>query len=126
MKKQSLFYIIIGLIIVAGIVLLFLAKNLSNASGDGKLIFFYGNGCPHCANVEKFFADNDVKAKIQFAEKEVYNDQNNATEMGVYAQKCGLDLKTLGVPFLWTGSKCLVGDQPIIEFFQNRLQQPTK
>jgi len=121
MKKQAFFYIILVLIIIAGIVLLFVAKNLSRASGDGKLIFFYGNGCPHCANVEKYFVDNNVETKISFEQKEVYNNQDNATEMGVYAQKCGLDLKTLGVPFLWTGSKCLVGDTPIINYFQDKL-----
>ena len=87
-----------------------------------KMIFFYGETCPHCANVEKFFKENNIENKIQFEEKEVYNDKNNAKLLILVAKrKCNLKENEIGVPFFWDGSKCIVGDQPIINYFKEKL-----
>ena len=89
-----------------------------------KMIFFYGETCPHCANVEKFFKENNIENKIQFEEKEVYNDKNNAKLLILVAKrKCNLKENEIGVPFLWDGenSKCTVGDQPIINYFKEKV-----
>ena len=87
-----------------------------------KMIFFYGEGCPHCANVEKFFEENNIEDKIQFEKKEVYNDKNNAKLLILAAKrKCNLKENEIGVPFFWDGSKCIVGDQPIINYFKEKL-----
>jgi hypothetical protein len=34
-------------------------------------------------------------------------------------QKCELSQENVGVPFLWTGSECLMGDKDITTFFEN-------
>ena len=83
-----------------------------------QIILFYGDGCPHCAIVEEYIKENNINDKISFAQKEVYYNQNNAKELEVKAKTCGLPTDSIGVPFLWDGSKCLVGDQDIIEFFK--------
>jgi glutaredoxin len=88
-----------------------------------QIILFYGEGCPHCAIVEKYIEENDIINKVSFAQKEVYHNQSNAKELEEKAKICGLPTDSIGVPFLWDGSTCLVGDQPIIDFFKQRANQ---
>jgi glutaredoxin len=40
-------------------------------------IFFYGNGCSHCAKVEKFFDENDIENKYDLEMKEIYFNRDN-------------------------------------------------
>lgn len=87
---------------------------------QSQIILFYGDGCPHCAKVEKYIEENKVKDKISFAQKEVYHNKNNADEMAGKAKICGLPAGSIGVPFLWDGEKCLIGDQDIIDFFKQK------
>lgn len=93
-------------------------------TNDGGLIFFYGDGCPHCLNVEKFMADNKVEEKIKIDKKEVYKDQNNAALLGVEAKKCGLNTNSIGVPLLWDGvaEKCFIGDTDVINYLQEKIK----
>lgn len=63
-------------------------------------ILFYGNGCPHCAQVEKYFKDNSVQEKFDLKLKEVYFNRNNLTELQEYLAKLQLDSTQIGVPFL--------------------------
>ncbi len=123
MKKSNLVYLILVVIIIIGLGTLLTFKNKINPctiSNNGQAIFFYGDGCPHCTLVEKFFTENNITSTIQFIQKEVYKNPDNAREMAGYAQKCGLDPNQLGVPFFWTGSKCLSGDKPIIQCFKDQ------
>jgi glutaredoxin len=90
---------------------------------SSQIILFYGDGCPHCAIVEKYIEENNIKNKISFTQKEVYYNQNNAKELQTKAKICGLPANSIGVPFLWDGSKCIIGDQPIIDFFKLKLGQ---
>ncbi len=85
------------------------------------LIFFYGSSCPHCQNVEKYFTDNKIAEKIKFDQKEVYANPKNSALLVQYAKKCGINENEIGVPLLWDGSKCFVGDQAIIVYFQSIL-----
>jgi len=129
MKKTTIILVIlIVFVLIVGIY--FVVKGRRNndeqllASVQNSTIFFYGDGCPHCANVDKFVTDNNVESKIQFERKEIFNDSNNSHLMTLIAtKKCGLSESNLGVPFLWDGpeSKCVSGDQPIIDFFKQKL-----
>lgn len=82
-----------------------------------QIILFYGEGCPHCAIVENYIKENNIKEKLFFEEKEVYSNQNNANDLGQRAKSCGIPTNSISVPFLWDGEKCYVGDQNIIDFF---------
>lgn len=87
--------------------------NPSNpTSSNPGLTLYYGDTCPHCKIVEEYVAINQLKLNS----KEVYNNEANANEMVERAKGCGLDTTSIGVPFLWTGHSCLIGDQPIIDF----------
>lgn len=86
-------------------------------SNSSKLILFYGQGCPHCANVEDYLKSNPPKFNLE--QKEVYYNQNNQKELISQAKSCGLPENQIGVPFLWTGKDCIIGDTPIINYFKN-------
>jgi len=86
-----------------------------------QIILFYGNGCPHCAIVEQYIEENKIQDKISFVQKEVYYNQSNAKELEAKAKICELPSDSIGVPFLWDGEKCLIGDQEIINFFKQKI-----
>jgi len=90
---------------------------------ENKIILFYGIGCPHCAVVEKYIKENSIGDKISFVQKEVYYNQSNAKELQAKAKKCGLPVDSIGVPFLWDGEKCLIGDQDIVDFFKQKVKE---
>lgn len=94
----------------------------SQTTKEPALILYYGETCPHCKIVEKYIADNQLEQKLNIGQKEVYNNQTNSQELLTRAESCQLDTSSVGVPFLWTGSKCLVGDQPIIDFLKEQAQ----
>lgn len=83
-----------------------------------EIILFYGDGCPHCAIVEEFIKENKIDEKISFSQKEVYFNKQNSSKLVEKAQICGFDTDSIGVPFLWDGTGCLVGDQDIVDFFK--------
>jgi len=118
MKKIFWLLIFIAIIVSIGIASFFLqSKNHQPAS---EIILFYGVGCTHCAKVEEFIKENKIEEKISFQKKEVYFNKKNANELAGKAKKCGLPTNEIGVPLLWDGSKCIVGDEDIINFFKEK------
>ncbi len=89
-------------------------------SEQGQIILFYSDNCPHCKIVEDYLKQYQIDKKISFAQKEVYYNQNNTKELEIKAKICGLPTDSIGVPFLWDGKKCLIGDQNIIDFFKQK------
>jgi glutaredoxin len=117
--KKYLPAVIIALGIIAILVIWGRRQNSSTVTGNTDKIFFYGDTCPHCKNVEEFMATNGTRNKLAFQELEVYNNQANAQLLGQTAKKCGLDTDAgIGVPFFYDGNKCLMGDQEIINYFK--------
>jgi len=95
------------------------ANTISTSSKNylqNELILFYGDGCPHCTIVENYLKENPPKFNLK--QKEVYYNEINQKELVSRAKTCGLPENEIGVPFLWTGSDCIVGDQPIINYFK--------
>ncbi|MCX6812590.1 MAG: hypothetical protein NTW79_03135 [Candidatus Berkelbacteria bacterium] len=97
---------------------------------------YYGNGCPHCANLEKWLVDNNflpnvnpvdqtaidswaANAKIKFAIKEVWYNQTNSAELSDKAAICKIPEKQVGVPFMFDSatSKCYTGETDIENYF---------
>jgi len=116
MNKKLLILILVG-IIVLGAAVFIISKNISP---QNKIILFYGENCPFCQKVEDFIKENKIEEKVPFERKEVFNNEKNAQELVGKAQKCGLSAADIGVPFLWDGSKCFVGDTDIINFFKQK------
>jgi len=99
------------------------AAKLDVVRTDTPIVFYFGETCPHCKIVEEFIEKNDVESKVKFSKKEVYNNKDNADEAVAKAALCGIDKKNLGVPFLWDGEKCYIGDEQIINFFKEKINE---
>jgi len=109
-------------IIIFGVIIL--SKNGSSSSSSLPLPtsyeYFWGEGCPHCANVDKFLETWDKKDQVKIEKKEVYNDKGNAQYLAQRAAYCKMNSNSIAVPFLFTpDGKCITGDEPIITFFKN-------
>jgi glutaredoxin len=102
------------------------SKNGKNINGNGKtenqneITLFYGEGCPHCKIVDEYIEENVIKEKISFDEKEVYNNKINLEELREKAKFCGLSTESIGVPFLFDGKDCFIGDKEIINFLEKK------
>lgn len=83
---------------------------------DKTPVFFYGNTCPHCADVEAWMKENKIEEKISIVKKEVYANPQNAQELTKAAQSCNLPTDSIGVPFLYAEGKCLVGSPDVISY----------
>ncbi|MFA6132061.1 MAG: hypothetical protein WC702_03300 [Patescibacteria group bacterium] len=123
MRRNFFFPIIIAIAaiaVVALFVVLFKAGHPTLPSSG--LTFFYSDTCPHCKNVEDFFAVNEVDKKINVEKLEINGSTENAKLFYNANVACGVtDQKDMGVPLLWDGSTCVNGDEPIITYFQNKL-----
>lgn len=122
--NKNLLLVIVAITLVIGGGLLLnqkfgFAKFLFPASPEG-IILFYGDGCPHCKIVDDYIKANNIKDKIKFTELEVFNNKDNAKILLAKAKICNIDQSQIGVPFLWEGSKCLLGDQDVINFFKEK------
>lgn len=121
-------YLIIALTIIAIGAVIFVGFTSKKESSLGtkektnaSIILFFGKGCSHCENVDKFIQENNIKEKVLFEELEVFLNKDNAKLMGEKAKECQLNDKNLGVPFLWNNGKCFSGDVDIINFFKGQL-----
>jgi len=124
-KKRVLVFL--GL---AAAAVFFWQRSLSREEGsvkgveENKVILFVGATCPHCRKVETWLKENPViKEKTGLVVKEVYYDELNAQELQVKAVECGKNERGgIGVPFLYDHGKCVIGDQPIIDYLGEKYQ----
>lgn len=83
------------------------------------IVLFYGQGCPHCKDVEDFIAKNKIEDKVKITRLEVWYNKNNAALLGQVAQKCGITGNSVGVPFLYDGNgKCYIGEVDVPNFLK--------
>ena len=121
MKKNMAIIFVVIAVIVAG--LWFWAsseqeKNAPQTAVTSDIIFFYGQECPHCKDVEKFLADNDVASKVKFDSLEVWHNTANSNLLLQKAEECGISKDKAGVPFLYAKGKCYVGTPDVENFFK--------
>jgi glutaredoxin len=90
-----------------------------------KIILFWGEGCPHCKNVEQYLIDNKIDDKLTISRKEVYSNKQNQILMSQKADRCPeIDQSAgMGVPMAYfvDEDKCYLGDTPIIEAIEKKL-----
>ncbi|MDH4330216.1 MAG: hypothetical protein OEV93_01565 [Candidatus Moranbacteria bacterium] len=85
-----------------------------------EIIYFYGDGCPHCSDVLEFIAANDIENKVDFTKKEVWKNAQNNKELSEVAKRCGLDPRDIGVPFVSAGGRCYIGGPSVKNFFKGK------
>ena len=90
---------------------------------EADLILYWGNGCPHCELVKKYIQENKIDSKIKIAYREVYYDSGNQKKLEETIKLCPeVDAtKGIGVPLAFDpkNKKCILGDEPTIEWLKN-------
>jgi len=83
------------------------------------IILFYGDGCPHCKDVEDFMTKNKIEEKVKITKLEVWHNKDNQTILTQVVQKCGIKGDSVGVPFLYDGNgKCYIGETDVPNFLK--------
>lgn len=125
MNKKNLYIAFAILALIAGAVLVYLKyysikdrTQEQNQPAENGIVLFYGEGCSHCANVDEFISENKIDEKVSFVKKEVYYNTTNASDLQEKAKICGL--ASIGVPFLWDGSECYLGEIEVSNFFKQK------
>lgn len=104
--------------------LIFLVVNIGQTNTDAQAAssqncLFFGTGCFHCTKVEKYFQENGILEKYNIEEKDINSSTECALEFNKICQDNGISLKERKIPMLYFEKQCLIGDQPIIDFFEN-------
>lgn len=86
--------------------------------GAASIVYYYGEECPHCKDVQKFLEENKIAEKVSFVKKEVWHNSKNKNEMDIRAKSCGIGQEGMGVPFLFAEGECFVGTPDVIGFFK--------
>lgn len=119
------------LVILAIIIVTFIGKKISQVAlpdypdSQADLVLYWGKGCPHCETVKKYVRDNDLDTKVKIAYREVYYDNGNQSKLEDTVKLCPeVDVSQgIGVPMSFDpkDKKCIVGDQPIIDWLKNKI-----
>jgi cytochrome c biogenesis protein CcdA len=110
MRKISFF--------ILGILFLIILPLRNISAEEQQAILFYGDGCPHCAQVEEFIKNNKLDFFVE--QKEIYQNKKNAEEFNKVCAENGIALMDRGVPFLYAEGECFVGDKQIVTYLQTR------
>lgn len=120
MKFSSIITIVAVLGFFVGIFVLLQTSHPKLPSSD-KIILYFGNTCPHCKDLEKYITDNKMKEKVNFEEKEVYDNKANLAELTVVATSCNILQDQIFVPFMYAEGKCLVGVEDITTYLNSKV-----
>jgi len=87
---------------------------------DG-IVLFYGDGCSHCQEVEDFIAQNKIEDRVEITRMEVWYDKNNQATLAMVVKKCGINVNSVGVPFLYDGNgNCYMGEVDVPNFLKTQ------
>lgn len=127
-KKKSFFLLVLAAsALILAIFLVFFPQFLPQISRTANEIeatadfeYFWGEGCPHCANVDEFLSGWEGSESLNLEKYEIYKNPSNAQRLKTRAKDCDLPSNQVGVPLLFAkDGQCVVGDMPIIEYFKN-------
>lgn len=85
---------------------------------DASVVYYYGDGCPACAQVQNYIDENEIVFGENLAKKEVWNNTSNSRELSQRASQCEIKSADVGVPFLWVDGECLIGSDKVIGYFE--------
>lgn len=84
---------------------------LAGASGQLDVVFFYGQGCQHCAKSEALLAQlGDEHPEIVVHAHEVYFNEASRELMFEFGRAYGVDVS--GVPMIFVGNAVIAGHRP--------------
>lgn len=94
--------------------LLFLS--LQATPQNEEMVLYYGNGCSHCAKVEKLLKEHKLEHTL--VKKEIYQNGGNAEEFNDVCDNHKIDLMKRTVPLLYTKEGCFIGDEEILNYIE--------
>jgi len=130
-KNNKKIWIVVLLVLAIGlfVILSFIQKGNKTNTPPVKevegMILFYGDGCSHCATLDEWIKNNGVEGKVEFSKLEVFNNKENQDLLINKASVCGIQADGIGVPFFWDGKTCIVGDELIEKFFEEKINLNT-
>ena len=84
------------------------------------IVFFYGDTCTHCKDVEDYISANEIDQKVEYTSLEIFENQNNAALAYQVETSCKIDVSQgVEVPLVYDGTKCYLGAPDAINFFKN-------
>ncbi len=93
---------------------------LTEDGGDYSMIFFTGDDCLPCEDVEDYIESQNILDKADLLVLEVYNNIENAQLFQEKFNRCSPQPRDYGVPLLWDNQFCIVGPVEIINYLENK------
>jgi len=97
--------------------LVFTAQKPAETAG---IVYFYGQDCPACEEVEKFMQAHNIAQKINITKYDISITENNNL-LKQKANECGA---MNGIPLIWDKGECYVGNDAINYLSQYITIQP--
>ena len=86
------------------------------------LYFYYGDGCPHCAQVEPFIEQMAEKyPDLEVFQYEVYHNSVNSSMLTQACESYGVPPNQRGVPIAFLNGTYFLGDRPILDNLENEI-----
>lgn len=121
MFEKKVAVVLVGaLVVIVGLVYWGLQSEKLPASDPNAIVYFYGEGCPHCKVVQDFLDANRISEKVSFEKREVWYNKANAREMERRAAACGIKPEGMGVPFVSAENQCFIGEPDVKRFFSEK------
>ena len=127
-KLKFLFVLLIGILIIPCSTLVVNAAESENDPVN--IYFFYGDGCPHCAEAEEFFdsIEDEYGDMYNIVSYETWSNDDNVELMNEVAEVRGEEPE--GVPYIIIGNHSWDGyssslDNEIIEKIESEYETPT-
>lgn len=110
------------IILIIVFLVLSLFSTFTLAQEQACLHFFYGEGCPHCGKVEPFVESLSEDPTVHVEVFEVYSERENALLLQDYFEAYNVPQNMRGVPVVFIGDTYLVGDTPILENLEAKIE----
>ncbi len=114
MKKINAIFGILILVIAGFLIYNFtigkaIVDNTCKGNNTVKLVLFYGQGCPHCAQLESFLENLQEREcpYLEIKEYEVYFNQDNRLLWEKFSEVYNSEIQ--GVPTVYIGDKVIIG-----------------
>lgn len=119
-EKKTVTILLGTIAVISGLVYWGLQGEAQPTDDPNAIVYYYGEGCPHCKVVNDFLVENNIAEKVSFEKKEVWDNKVNASEMGRRAKVCDIKPEGMGVPFVYAAGKCFIGEPDVKKFFSDK------
>lgn len=119
-EKKTVIVLLGALIAISGLVYWGLQEEKPSTDDPAAIVYYYGEGCPHCKVINEFLTENNIAEKVSFEKKEVWSNKANASEMSRRAKTCDIKPEGMGVPFVYAEGQCFIGEPDVRKFFSEK------